>query len=535
MVDKSDPSERFNALPFTNSADSAQAGATAKFHDLVYRPANSGMDESGDAGAGGRFHHHHRDERDRHGDRDEEREEHHGHHGGGHHGHHGNHRYDVARQSDQTMADGSSPLVSLEDQLRANGNLNPETMLALGVLQRAVAPQDLTGYRSDTQGVNVSTASDQGLYGSSLSYNDYGAPRGSAVNPDGSMQTTMPDGTTVNSTPINRADAGGQTTLAPQADAGVQTGVQPQLDNSGAQVSSAPTDANSARTQALSAQDVQSLTALWAATNGMNPSDASTFQKVAASTDGSSYKVGPYQLDGKNIAQWVGSISGANGQIDQAIVGKLVQSGEISSTTAQALMSPEFGQFAANLQAGKVPTADEVAKNLSPELQTAIAGEMVNALAGTQQSGQLDPGMLMAALKFGRPLTQTDLSNQTVAAFVSSIDQQLSQPNAGATDASGKPITAAGATDASGNPLTSVGATDASGNPITGTSTTDTSGVSGNTVAGSDSRTPSYTLPPMTTDNSAPPAPAPTDVAGSTIGVPGPSTPGIDSTVQPTG
>ena len=474
MADLPDQSDSSVALPSAGAAERAQSHAHARFHDLVYKPGSSSNDPADgpqSAGPGGsgfrseraawmndpggtqadqgygdgersRHHRHHDDDGEGRGE-----EEHHHRRGHEHGGHHG--RMDAQRTSDQGVTDGSSSILSLEDQLRANGNLNPETMAALNILQRAVAPTDLMGSASDRgNGINVTGAS------ASDSYNNFGVgnPATGALDTgsQGNIVTAQADTSALQPGASARTDYGAyqngvadtstlQPGVTPQGDGStLQSGVTPQGDGSTLQSGITPQgDTSAVRTQALAPQDVQTITALWAAANGTNTADAASYQKVAASPDGSSWNVGPYQLDGKNIAQWVGSITGQNGQIDQASVAKLVQGGEISGQTAQALTSPEFAQFAAALQSGKPPAADQVAKMLTPELQTAIAGEMVNALAGAQQTGQLDPGVLIASLKIGRPLTQTDLADPAVKSFVTALDSQLSG-QAGGQGSAGK-------------------------------------------------------------------------------------------------
>jgi hypothetical protein len=63
---------------------------------------------------------------------------------------------------------------------------------------------------------------------------------------------------------------------------------------------------------------------------------------------------------------------------------------------------------------------------LPPDLQNAIAFDTLQGYAGlAAQQGGLDPGVILAEAKLGRPLTQTDMQDQNVMALVQSVDASL--------------------------------------------------------------------------------------------------------------
>jgi hypothetical protein len=201
---------------------------------------------------------------------------------------------------------------------------------------------------------------------------------------------------------------------------------------------------------ALSPSDAKTIASVWAAVNGMDDSQASSFQQVSKAQDGS-IVVGPYQLSASAMQQWLSGITNGSGQIDNNTIAQLVQNGEISQQTAQAL--PAFAQFVNSLQSGQQPSADQIAQAMPQDLQQAIAADLVSAMA-TQlsQNGSLDPGVLVASMRLGRPATQSDLSDPNIQQLVTTIDSQLSgqSGNTGATQspliANNPPADGSGAT-----------------------------------------------------------------------------------------
>lgn len=242
-------------------------------------------------------------------------------------------------------------------------------------------------------------------------------------------------------------DANGRPIAYAFADAGAQA-----INDQGAQAMPAdatqlqPADATQLQPTDTSQSQLQSVQALWAAAHGMDANDPQSYQAIQPGADGQTLAVGPYQLDANIMGQWFAQATDQNGQISKDAINQLVSAGRISQQTADAVTSPEFMTFMNSLASGQQPAPEQVAQFLAPDLQNAIASDMVAAMQSklSETGQQASPGTLIASLDSRTPLTQADLQNPNIAQFVQSIDaaaggtassdQQLIQPQITTTD-----------------------------------------------------------------------------------------------------
>lgn len=291
---------------------------------------------------------------------------------------------------------GPSPeIASLYRELKEQGQVDPETMSALRLLDDRLSQNQMGGnIPLDANGSPIAyTYADAG----SLAANDQGAQ-------------AMP------------ADA---TQLQPTDASQIQ-----------------PTDSSQIQSQS----QLQNIQTLWAAAHGMDANDPQSYQAVQPGADGQTLAVGPYQLDANIMGQWFAQATDQNGQISKDAINQLVSAGRISQQSADAVTSPEFMTFMNSLASGQQPTPDQIAQFLPPDLQNAIASDMVAVMQSklSETGQQVSPGTLIASLDSRTPLGQADLQNPNIAQFVQSIDaaasgaatsdQQLVQPQITSTD-----------------------------------------------------------------------------------------------------
>jgi hypothetical protein len=152
----------------------------------------------------------------------------------------------------------------------------------------------------------------------------------------------------------------------------------------------------------LNGQDRQKIAAMWAQANGADINDANAYTKTSLTDGGNTAAVGPFKLTAAMVMNdWANGMVNGEGLVDRGALDSYVQQGKISDQTAQMVSSPEFMEFMKKLSTGGQATPEEIQKYLPPDLQQAIAGDLINAGAAIvgMQGGKLSAGGVLDTVR----------------------------------------------------------------------------------------------------------------------------------------